>query len=108
MGIFEKVDQSGLDIQYAIEEYLVSELDRGTDPNPMATRLVEQDDLGLKTRQGVYDWSDRTPAAVYDQRDRDLLEHSTSTTNSHSALPPGSWASDSAGTGCAVVARSQP
>ncbi|WP_255152150.1 3-hydroxyacyl-CoA dehydrogenase family protein [Halorarius halobius] len=74
MGIFEKVDQSGIDVQYAIEEYLMPELDRGTDPNPVVTRLVEQGDLGLKTGKGVYDWSDDSPSEIYDERDRQLLE----------------------------------
>lgn len=74
MGIFEKVDQSGIDVQYAIEEYLMPELDRGTEPNPVVTRLTEQGDLGLKTGKGVYDWSDTSPSEVYDERDRQLLE----------------------------------
>ena len=73
MGIFEKVDQSGVDVQYAIEEYLMPELDRGTDPNPVVTRLTERGDFGLKTGRGVYDWTDRNVADVYDERDRDLL-----------------------------------
>lgn len=73
MGIFEKVDQSGVDVQYAIEEYLMPELDRGTDPNPVVTRLTERGDLGLKTGRGVYDWRDRDVADVCDERDRDLL-----------------------------------
>lgn len=73
MGIFEKVDQSGVDVQYAIEEYLMPGLDRGTDPNPVVTHLTERGDLGLKTGRGVYDWTDRDVADVYDERDRDLL-----------------------------------
>lgn len=73
MGIFEKVDQSGVDVQYAIEEYLMPELDRGVDPNPVVTRLTERGDLGLKTGRGVYDWTDHDITDVYDERDRDLL-----------------------------------
>jgi len=73
MGIFEKVDQSGIDVQYAIEEYLMPELDRGTDPNPVVTRLTERGDLGIKTGRGVYDWTDRDVDDVHDERDRDLL-----------------------------------
>lgn len=74
MGIFEKVDQSGIDVHYAIESYLMETLDRGTEPNPVATELVEAGDLGLKTGQGVYDWEDTDPEAVVAARDSKLLE----------------------------------
>ena len=33
-GIFEKMDQSGLDIYHEVEKSLMPTLDRGTDPNP--------------------------------------------------------------------------
>jgi 3-hydroxybutyryl-CoA dehydrogenase len=74
MGIFEKVDQSRIDVHYAIESYLMEALDRGTEPNPVVTELVEADDLGLKTGQGVYDWEDTDPEAVVAARDSKLLE----------------------------------
>ena len=73
MGIFEKADQSGLDVQYDVESYLMRELDRGTEPNPVVTRLVEDGSLGLKSGKGVYDWSDVSPQEVYERRDRELL-----------------------------------
>lgn len=74
MGIFEKVDQSGLDVHYAIESYLMSDLDRSTEPNPVVTDLVEAGDLGLKTGRGVYDWEDADPDTVVAERDAKLLE----------------------------------
>ncbi len=74
MGIFEKVDQSGLDVHHAVEEYLMPDLDRGTDPNPVVTRLVEEGDLGLKTGRGVYDWEGSDPTEVEGKRDEELLE----------------------------------
>ncbi|QCS44804.1 3-hydroxyacyl-CoA dehydrogenase family protein [Natrinema versiforme] len=73
MGIFEKVDQSGVDVHHAIESYLMPELDRGTDPNPVVSDLVEQGDFGLKTGEGVYDWTDADPDAVVTDRDAQLL-----------------------------------
>ncbi|UHQ98768.1 3-hydroxyacyl-CoA dehydrogenase NAD-binding domain-containing protein (plasmid) [Natrinema zhouii] len=73
MGIFEKVDQSGIDVHYAIESYLMPELDRGTDPNPVVSELVEQGDFGLKTGEGIYDWTDADPDAVVADRDAYLL-----------------------------------
>ncbi|MFC6765762.1 3-hydroxyacyl-CoA dehydrogenase family protein [Natrinema soli] len=74
MGIFEKVDQSGLDVHYAIESYLMSDLDRSTEPNPVVTNLVDAGELGLKTGRGVYDWEDADPDTVVAKRDAKLLE----------------------------------
>ncbi len=74
MGIFEKVDQSGLDVHYAIESYLLDDLDRGTEPNPVVTERVDANDLGLKTGRGVYDWEDKDPDTVVAERDAKLLE----------------------------------
>ena len=74
LGIFEKVDHSGLDVHHDVESYLMPDLDRGTEPNPVVTRLVERGDLGLKTGKGVYDWSDADPEEVFERRDRLLLD----------------------------------
>lgn len=74
LGIFEKVDHSGLDVHHDVESYLMPDLDRGTEPNPVVTRLIERGDLGLKTGKGVYDWSDADPEEVFERRDRLLLD----------------------------------
>lgn len=74
LGIFEKVDQSGLDVHYDVEEYLMPDLDRGTDPNPVVSDLVEKGHYGLKTGKGVYDWDDLNTDEIYEQRDQRLLE----------------------------------
>ncbi len=73
MGIFEKADQSGLDVHHDVESYLMSDLDRGTDPNPVVSRLVENGDYGLKSGQGVYDWENTTSQEVREERDKELL-----------------------------------
>lgn len=73
MGIFEKVDQSGIDVHHAVESYLMGDLDRGTEPNPVVSDLVENGDLGLKTGKGIYDWRDADPEEVVNERDRELL-----------------------------------
>lgn len=73
LGIFEKVDHSGLDVHLAVEEYLLPELDRGTEPSELTKELVEQGKLGLKTGEGIYEW-DRPAEEVYAERDRRLLE----------------------------------
>ena len=74
LGIFEKGDHSGLDTHHAVEEYLLPDLDRGTEPNALSSELVERGDYGLKTGKGVYDWRDADPEAVSERRDRGLLD----------------------------------
>ena len=73
MGIFEKVDQSGLDVHHAVESYLMRELDRGTEPNPVVSRLVEEGHYGMKSGTGIYDWSNRDPANVTAETDEQLF-----------------------------------
>ncbi|MDR9430655.1 MAG: 3-hydroxyacyl-CoA dehydrogenase family protein [Natronomonas sp.] len=73
LGVFEKIDHSGLDVQYGVEEYLLPDLDRGTESKDVLAEAVENRDYGLKTGKGVYDWSDTDSNGVYDQRDEALL-----------------------------------
>lgn len=73
LGIFEKVDHSGLDVQYEVEKYLLPELDRGIEPTRTLEEHVEDGEFGLKSGEGVYDWQGIDPAEVYDRRDRALL-----------------------------------
>lgn len=74
VGIFEKMDQSGLAIHREVERQLMGDLDRGTEPNPVIEELVERGETGIDAGKGVYDWTgvdvDETVAA----RDRALLE----------------------------------
>lgn len=74
LGIFEKVDQSGIDVHYDVEEYLMSELDRGTEPNPVVSELAAHGHYGTKTGQGVYDWDDIDIEEVYETRNQRLLD----------------------------------
>lgn len=73
LGIFEKMDHSGLDIHLNVEEYLLPELDRGTEPNDALKDLVAQGRYGLKTGEGIYDWRDIDQDAVFRRRDEGLL-----------------------------------
>jgi 3-hydroxyacyl-CoA dehydrogenase len=73
MGIFEKMDQSGLHIHHAVEEELMSELDRGTDPNPVIEELLAEGHRGTETGTGIYDWTGVDLDAERDRRDRALL-----------------------------------
>ncbi|PSQ07940.1 3-hydroxybutyryl-CoA dehydrogenase [Halobacteriales archaeon QS_5_68_33] len=73
MGIFEKVDQSGLDVHHEVEKSLMPDLDRGTDPNPVVTELVERGETGWEAGRGVYDWTGVDRATAERERDRALL-----------------------------------
>ncbi len=75
LGVFEKVDHSGLEVHHAIESYLMPELDRGTDPNPILSELIEQGRTGVRSGQGVYEYSDVDPETVYQKRDEALLSY---------------------------------
>jgi 3-hydroxyacyl-CoA dehydrogenase len=73
LGVFEKVDHSGLDVEHEVEQYLLPELDRGTESKDALNEAVENGDYGLKTGAGVYDWEGLDPGEIYDQRDEALL-----------------------------------
>ncbi|MFW6385103.1 MAG: 3-hydroxyacyl-CoA dehydrogenase family protein [Halodesulfurarchaeum sp.] len=73
LGVFEKADLGGLDVFHDIEEYLMSDLDRGTEPNERLSDLVEEGRLGVKSGAGVYDYTDRSQADVVEDRDRRLV-----------------------------------
>lgn len=73
LGVFEKIDHSGLDVEYEVEKYLLPDLDRGTEAKDALADRVDEGDYGLKTGRGVYNWEDTTPDRIYEQRDEALL-----------------------------------
>lgn len=73
MGIFEKMDQSGLAIHHEVEKHLMPDLDRDTEPNPVITDLLARGETGMDAGKGVYDWTEVDDEAVESARDRTLL-----------------------------------
>lgn len=73
MGIFEKMDQSGLHIHHEVEKQLLPDLDRGTDPNAVIAELVERGETGTDAGKGIYDWTDVDIDAAIQERDRELI-----------------------------------
>lgn len=73
LGVFRKSDFAGLDICRDIHATMPADLDRGTEPSETLVELAEAGRLGLKSGGGVYDWSDRDPDEVAEERDRELL-----------------------------------
>lgn len=57
IGIFEHIDNSGVDLNYNIENYLFKDLSAADSAMKMICDLNEKGELGVKTGKGVYDWS---------------------------------------------------
>lgn len=73
MGPLETSDVGGLDVVLAIHDYLLGELDRSVEPNPLLRSLVDRGELGAKTGRGFYDWSVRSADELRAERDRELI-----------------------------------
>lgn len=73
LGVFRKSDFAGLDIIRDIHSTMPADLDRGTDPSETLLELTDEDRLGLKSGKGVYDWTDKDPDEVAEERDHELL-----------------------------------
>jgi 3-hydroxybutyryl-CoA dehydrogenase len=58
IGIFEHLDNSGVDLNYNIENYLFKDLSAADKAPKMICDLMEKKEYGVKSGKGVYDWSD--------------------------------------------------
>lgn len=58
IGLFEHLDNSGVDLNYNIENYLFKDLSAADSAPKMICDLVEKNELGVKSGKGVYDWSE--------------------------------------------------
>ena len=57
IGLFEHIDNSGVDLNYDIENYLFKDLCNADKAMPMIKDLYEKKEFGVKSGKGVYDWS---------------------------------------------------
>lgn len=57
IGIFEHLDNSGVDLNYDIENYLFPDLSDAKSAPKMICDLMEKKEYGVKSGKGVYDWS---------------------------------------------------
>ena len=74
VGLPETIDLGGLDLTLAIHTYLLSELDRSTEPQQLIRDKVARGELGAKAGKGFYDWPPGRAARVRGERDEALLE----------------------------------
>lgn len=58
IGIFEHLDNSGVDLNYNIENYLFKDLSAADKAPKLICDLMAQGAYGVKAGRGVYDWSD--------------------------------------------------
>ncbi len=78
MGPFELADYVGIDIMYHSASYLAEEIDPEYGPSEKIEKMVEEENLGKKTGQGFYDWSEGRPEIDESDAPEDLefgLEH---------------------------------
>lgn len=57
VGLFEHQDAAGLDMVKCIEDYLLPTLSNACTTPDYINKLVSENNLGMKTGKGVYEWS---------------------------------------------------
>jgi len=56
VGLFEHQDAAGLDLVKNIEDYLLPTLSNANKAPEFINKLVREENLGMKTGKGIYDW----------------------------------------------------
>lgn len=57
VGLLEYYDSCGLDLQYDVQSYLLSDLSNSKEPQKILMDCYNKGNLGPKTGKGIYDWS---------------------------------------------------
>jgi 3-hydroxybutyryl-CoA dehydrogenase len=73
-GIFEHADMVGLDMAYAIADYVARDLYNEPHAHPYYKAKLDAGELGVKSGKGFYDWSKKDAAEVRARRDQFVLE----------------------------------
>lgn len=74
LGPFETADLGGLDTFYYISSYLFNELSDAKEPTKLQKELVANNNLGVKTGKGWYDYSDGKGEAAMERRDANFYK----------------------------------
>lgn len=73
LGPLRTADLGGLDVFFAISKYLFAELNSDSSPPALMEKLVKEGQLGAKTGEGFYQYSEEELSQIIAQRDRVLL-----------------------------------
>jgi 3-hydroxybutyryl-CoA dehydrogenase len=73
VGPLENMDLVGLDLIERIHAYLLADLSGAKEPLKGLADRVKQDDLGLKTGRGFYDWKERDGDQLIERRDAQIV-----------------------------------
>lgn len=73
-GILEHQDMVGLDLSFAITDYVTRDLLNEPGAPRLLRELRDEGKLGAKAGQGFHDWKKKDPAEVRARRDRFVLE----------------------------------
>ena len=74
IGPFETADLGGLDTFYYISSYLFNELGDAKEPSDMLKDLVDNNNLGVKSKKGFYDYSNGKGEEAMRNRDKMLFK----------------------------------
>jgi len=73
MGPLETIDMAGLDLYHRVSQYLYKNLDSASSPPAIIEERVKNNELGLKTGKGFYDYSGTDVNKLMGQRISKLL-----------------------------------
>lgn len=74
LGPFETADLGGLDTFYYISSYLFNELSAEKEPTRLQRELMEENNLGVKTGKGWYDYSNGKGEEAMAKRDKNFYK----------------------------------
>lgn len=74
VGPVASADLGGLDVFKNISSYLYADLANETSTDPTLAKKVDQDELGLKTGKGFFDWQGDAGKEIVTDRDQKLLQ----------------------------------
>lgn len=73
-GPFEVFELAGWDLVLAAFEELYKDLNSSADINPLLRQMVESDKLGVKSKEGFYEWTDEKVQALRDKMNQALIQ----------------------------------
>ena len=74
IGPLETADLAGIDLGYAVHEYLFPYLENSSEPSPVLKEKIDAGMLGVKTGQGFHTWTPEKVEKIINQRDLILLK----------------------------------